>query len=145
MVEIVSPRLKRLFSDWEDRRRGRDFPARADFDPLEMKYILGAMNLIDVLYDPLRFRFRVHASNTTQRIRMDMTGKFLDDMPDQVLKQVIGEHFTEVIERRAPVLKRRRNLTTDKRFVNNEVLVMPLSNDGQSINMLMAALAWDTE
>jgi len=35
----------------------RRFPARADIDPLDFGYVLGHVMLLDVLRDPLRFRY----------------------------------------------------------------------------------------
>jgi len=60
---IECPKLRRLHQDLQDRRRGREMPSRKDFDVLDFAYILGDLNLFDVLYEPLRFRFRVHGSN----------------------------------------------------------------------------------
>src|SRR4051794_23492799 len=44
VIEIESATLRRLYADWDARRRGRKLPARADFDPLELKYILGNLS-----------------------------------------------------------------------------------------------------
>jgi hypothetical protein len=141
--KIRASSLQRLHRDWDSRRKGRDFPSRADFDPLEMKYIIGNLTLVDVLHEPLRFRYRIHASNATERIGIDMTGKLLDSMPDYVFKQIIREHFTEVVRRRGPVLEQRRNHTTDRRVLNDEALVLPLSSDGRTIDMLMVGYNCD--
>jgi hypothetical protein len=137
-----APVLHQLHRDWDSRRRGRDFPSRADFDPLEMKYIIGSLTLVDVLHEPLRFRYRIHASNTSERVGIDMTGKFLDAMPDHIFRQLIRDHFTEVVKRRTPVLGHRVHHSTDSRVLNDEALVLPLSSDGQTVNMLMVGYTW---
>ena len=62
-LEIVSPVLQRLYQDWRNRLHGREMPARRDFDVLDLDYVLGDLNLIDVEHAPLRFRFRVHGTN----------------------------------------------------------------------------------
>jgi len=140
---VRTPALQRLRRDWEIWRRGREFPARADFDPLDLKYILGHLSLVDVLQDPLRFHYRVHGSNTSERIGIDMTGKMLDVMPDDIFRKIVIEHFTEVIKSRAPVLSYRENHTTDHRILNDEALVLPLSKDGKNIDMLLIGYCWD--
>jgi hypothetical protein len=148
MAEIVSPRLQRLLHDWEERRRGREFPARADFTPFDLQYILGNLSLLDVTYDPLRFRYRLHASNLAQRMDKEMTNKSIDDIPvpDHAIR--VRQHFTEVVERRIPVVYKRGGGDSDFRDdflpADCEVLVLPLSSDGTTINMLMSALVWDT-
>jgi hypothetical protein len=140
---VRTPALQQLHRDWENRRRGREFPARADFDPLDLKYILGHLSLIDVLHDPLRFRYRLHASKIAERICFDMTGKSVDLIPDAVFRKIVKDQFAEVVESRAPVLSQRHNHTTDRRVLNDEALVLPLAKDGTNIDMLLVGYCWD--
>ena len=48
-LEIISPTLQRIHQDWQNRRNGRTLPPRSSFDILDFKYILGNLNLLDVL------------------------------------------------------------------------------------------------
>jgi len=149
MMVIAAPRLRRLLRDWEDRLRGREFPARADFTPFDLKYILGNLSLIDVTHEPLNFRYRIHASNLAQRMNKDMTKQSIDDIPVTDHAMRVRKHFSEVVRRRAPVVYKRGGPDSD--FPNDrlpsdcEVLVLPLSSDGKTIDMLMSALVWDVE
>src|SRR5271154_1583883 len=149
LVSIEAPRLRRLLHDWDDRRRGRQFPSRADFTPFDLKYILGNLSLLDVDYDPLRFRYRIHATNLSRRMKKEMTNKNIDDIPVSDHAMRVRKHFTEVIQRRVPVIYKRGGSDSD--FPDDllphdyEVLVLPLSNDGITINMLMSALVWDNK
>jgi hypothetical protein len=146
MVSIASPRLKQLLSDWESWRRGREFPSRADFSPLDLKYILGNLSLLNVTYNPLRFRYRVHATNLSQRMIKDMTNKSIDDIPVPDHAKLARSHLTEVVQRRVPVV-----CTHDSQFPDDhlphdcEVLGLPLSSDGKTIDMLMSAMVWGRE
>jgi hypothetical protein len=151
MLEIHAPslgirnaRLRRLHADWEERRRGRAFPSRADFRPEELNYILGNLSLLDVLHDPLRFRYRVHATNLAQRIGMEFTGKWVDEIPNPIHADGARTHFTEVIERRTPIVYRRRHeFVTDNLPHDCEILALPLAGDGRTIDMLMSAFVWN--
>jgi len=142
-LDIAAPQLRRLYEDWDQRRRGREFPARADFDPLDLKYVLGDLSLVDVLRDPVRFRFRLHASNVVDRGGIDMTGRLVDDMPDERRRGNTLRHYTKVVAQRAPSVISLRNEYTDLRSWHCEVLVLPLAADGTTIDMLMAAFAWE--
>lgn len=135
--------LQRFYADWETRRRGREFPARRDFDPWDLRYALGYISLLDVLRDPLRFRFRLQGVGIAERIGMDMTGKFVEAMPDRRHYHMAMEHYSAVIEARGPAVRMRRAYVTDARVWNCEVLAVPLSNNGADIDMLMSCLAWD--
>jgi len=136
-------RLLRLYAEWEARRRGREFPARADFPPEELGYILGNLSLLDVSYEPLRFRYRVHATNLAHRIGMDFTRKWVDELPNPVHADGARTHFTEVIERRTPIIYRREHeFVTDNLPHDCEILALPLARDGTIIDMVMSAFVW---
>jgi hypothetical protein len=134
--------LHRLLQDWEDRRRGRELPSRKDFDPGDIRYIVGNLSLVDVTRDPLDFRFRIHATNVADRMGFDMTGKMLATLPDRQYAALIRTHYTEVVTLRRPVARLRNRVMTDQHTWNCEVLVLPLSSDGQTVDMLMSAFVW---
>jgi hypothetical protein len=56
-LALVDADLRRLYEFWKERRGTRMAPARAEFDPLALRYVLGNLLLVDVLRDPLRFRY----------------------------------------------------------------------------------------
>jgi hypothetical protein len=149
MIAIAAPRLRRLLRDWEDRRRGREFPSRADFTPFDLKYIMGNLSLLDVDYNPLRFRYRIHASNLAKRMNKEMTKKSIDDIPVADHAMRVRKHFSEVVRRRIPVVYKRgggdSDFPDDHLPPEYEVLVLPLSSDGKTIDILMSALVWDVE
>jgi hypothetical protein len=142
LVELKAPTLQRLYLDWDSRRCGREFPSRADFDPCDLTYVLGNLSLLDVLRNPVRFRYRLHASKTATRIGVDLTGKFVDQIPDRAHAKLANEHCLEVLDSRTPVVKWRHHQATDHRVWNSEILVLPLSNTGSDIDMLMNYIAW---
>jgi hypothetical protein len=141
---IRNARLQRLLTDWEVRRHDREFPSRADFTPHDFQYLIGNLSLLDVRYDPLRFRYRVHASNLARRIGMELTGKWVDEIPNPVHADGARTHFTEVIERRTPIVYRRdHEFVIDNLPHDCEILALPLAADGRTIDMLMSAFVWD--
>lgn len=138
---IRTPLLQRLYDDWERRRRGREFPARADFDVLDMKYAMGNLTIVEVAYDPLRFRFRLHGTRISQRVGYDMTGKGLEELPP-ALSPMVRRHFTAVIEERRPLAEVRERQVADEGVLDSEVLALPLSRDGRIIDMLMVGVCF---
>jgi hypothetical protein len=138
MIEIKSPKLRQLYDDWNSRRHGREFPARADFDPLELKYVLGSLSLVDVLRDPLRFRYRLHGSTMADLVGTDMTGRYLDEMADRRYYEKANTTFTKVVESGAPTGGSYRRFMTDRRTWDYDVLVLPLSSDDKTIDMLIS-------
>jgi hypothetical protein len=133
---IRHPNLLRLYDYWAERRRGRSFPSRQDIDPLEFKFARGNVTLIDVLYDPLRFRFRLVGSLMAQRMGFDFTGRMVDEVEDASYRDSIIKSYREIVESRRPntVLYERPIEGKPRRF---EVLRLPLAADGETINMLL--------
>lgn len=139
---IKAAPLRYLYRDWDTRRGGRPFPARADFDPLELRYILGSLSLIDVLRDPLRFIFRLHASHNAARLGADLTGKEVAEMPSSAEPDRVRAHYELVVASRVPQVQRRGGTHADGIAWEYEVLVLPLSSDGETIDMLMSGISW---
>jgi hypothetical protein len=140
-LETFDPRLQRFYAYWDERRRGRKFPARSDLDPTEFAYILGFVTLIEVQYAPLRFRFRLHGSELVRHGGYDMTGKGIEDVPGEENKRALHERCLSLLESRQPQLVRSARLL-DGRPMRYEAVWVPLSDDGETINMLMRALAY---
>jgi hypothetical protein len=141
-LSIKSPLLQRLHQDWESRRRGRRMPARADFDPVDLKYVLGYLSLIDVQRDPLRFRFRIHASNVAGRVGFDLTGKDVDAIADVHYRKLVSAHYIAVVEQRRPVVEFRDRVVTDNVCLHCEILALPLGNDGETVDRIMTCMVW---
>jgi len=140
---IASGRLRRLLADWNGWRRGREFPARADVDPSQIKYMLGGIVLLEVTYAPLRFRYRLMGAHLAQRRGNDMTGKYLEENPDPELAAGLVRLNTEVINTRRPQMHAYRihsHLTG--RSYHYDALNMPLSEDGTTINMIFSGSAY---
>ncbi|HUB94724.1 MAG TPA: PAS domain-containing protein [Stellaceae bacterium] len=143
MISIRTPVLRRLHRDWESRRAGRDFPARRDFDVLDLHYAIGRLALVDVEQSPsLRFRFRLHGTAISQRVGYDMTGKDLEDVPFPDVRAAIREHFTDVVGERKPAVRMRERQATGDGFISAEVLVLPLAQDGTTIDMLLIGVVF---
>lgn len=142
VLALQSPTLQRLHREWESRRRGRLMPARADFDPVDLKYVLGNLSLIEVMRDPLRFHVRLHASNVAARVGFDLTGKPLDAIPDPHYRKLAWDHCIAVVERRQPVLELRDRVMTDNICLHCEVLALPLGDDGHTVDRIMSAFVW---
>jgi hypothetical protein len=142
LLEIRTTLLQRLYRDWDNRRAGREFPSRRDFDVLDFRYVIGQLALLDVAYGPLRFRFRLHGTGISQRVGYEMTGKELDELPPPLVRASVRRHFSEVVERRTPLVEVRERQIMDDRVVDSESLALPLSTDGKTIDMLMVGVVF---
>jgi hypothetical protein len=58
--------------------------------------VLGDLLWVDVLRDPLRFRYRMIGTNVVQPPQMDMNGRFVDDHPDAEFRRQALSVYTQV-------------------------------------------------
>jgi len=114
-------------------------PGRQDFDVLDLRYILGSLNLLEVGHDPLRLRYRVHGSNCASLLGYDMTSKLVDEYPDPAYRERVRSNMAEVVKNRTPRCDAGREIV-DGRVIRFEALILPLAADGRTVNMLMTAL-----
>ncbi|HZB90275.1 MAG TPA: PAS domain-containing protein [Stellaceae bacterium] len=138
---IETPCLRQLYLYWEARRGNREFPARRDLDPLDFRFALGHIVLIDVLYTPLRFRFRVHGSELSLRAGYDMTGKMAEELPDPKNRARLIERCRGLVERPRP-LRVADQWPLGKRLFSYEAVWLPLGEAGRPVTMLMAGMVY---
>lgn len=139
--KIRRPMLRRVYEHWTALRGGREFPARADLDPLDIGFALGNITLIDVLHDPLRFRYRLHGSVIVDRVGIDMTGKLVDEVPEPERRAFILDNYRTVITTRQP-LERHGERTLDRRHWNFDSIILPFSGDAGVIDMLLVCVEY---
>jgi hypothetical protein len=142
---IRHPSLIRLYEHWEAKRGARAMPSRTDFDPVDLSYILGHLLLMDVIGPPpWRFRYRLIGSELTQRSGRDLTGRMVDELPESEYRTSVIAWHTAVVEQRTP----RRSLTRrviDRRWQHYEILTMPLSSDGEAVDMTVTGVYYIDE
>lgn len=129
--------LSALLQFWEERRKDGRLPARADFDPLDLKKFLGRIVLFDVLQNPRRFRFRLVGTDWVTRFGLDPTNTLVDDFPRVESRPFINEVLGKVVDDRVPIWARRAVVIED-RYYHYGMLLMPLAMDGQTVDMVMA-------
>ena len=143
MPNIAHPKLRRLYEYWDEKRGGRKMPARADLDPLDMRFAIGDVILVDVLdEDPPRFRIRLHGTNLSERTNFDLTGKMLDEMPAPEFRNLATRSFRRVVRTREPMHVLAERLLDD-RHQRYEAILLPLSSDGERIDRLMVGMIYD--
>ncbi len=133
--------LRRLLAYWNDKRGNRAMPGRADIDPLDFLYILGNSSLIEVHRggDGLRYRFRLIGTNVASRLGYDVTGRWLDDVPEPGYRAHLQRAFDRLVASAAPQFER-PDMLIDNRVHCYEVLRLPLGADGRTVDMLLTAV-----
>jgi hypothetical protein len=129
--------LRKLYEYWDARRGARAMPARSDIDPIDLKALLPVLILIDVVPDARRYTYRLVGTREVEMRGRDPTGK-------SILEAYYGESAEEtifyldrVVQTREPVLYRGTYQPLTTRTQRDDVLFLPLSKDGEAVNMIM--------
>jgi hypothetical protein len=138
---IIDPLLRRLYDYWLERRSLRPMPSRSDIDPVDMRFMLGNILLADVLAAPRRFHIRLHGTNLVHRAGYELTGKMLEQLPDEDFRARARECFTTVVETRRPAHSR-RSRTLSGRPQPFEAVILPLSRTAPHVDMLLVGLRY---
>ncbi|NJM92673.1 MAG: PAS domain-containing protein [Rhodospirillaceae bacterium] len=136
----LHPKILRMHEYWLAKRADRLMPARSDIDPLELRDCLGNLCIVEVTGDsPPRFRFRLDGSSLVLSTGFDMTGKFLEEMPDVEYQRFVAAIYRRVVETRAPVFV--VNQEDWKGYdLQVESVTMPLSGDGVRVDGILDAI-----
>lgn len=136
---IGDARLRRLFAYWQEKRAGREFPRRADIDPVDFAYLLGQIALVEILDDPRVYRWRLVGMWWREKFGIEATGTWVDDWPFEDQRRAARSTYDRVVAERRPLLFDRAVLLDGRRF-NTEMLLLPLSENGTDISMVVVAL-----
>lgn len=137
------PELRDLFGVWQSKRQGRAMPARADLTPFDLKAHLGNLFLTDVEAAPLRFRYRLIGTNITRIVKRDATGGYFDEIYTGRLRETAIAANTWVVRERAPIRIFSRTGHERNDIYTYEGVLMPLSQDGERVNMVLGSLLFE--
>lgn len=138
-MKLDQPVLQQLHAYWDARRADRPYPARDEIDPLDLRFILGSLILVDVEAEPRRYRYRLFGSDIARRQGFDMTGKYLEQHPWPELAAMARQTYGEVIANGEPSLIRRHGLLNDQ-YVDHVSLILPLGHS--QVEMLLAGVVF---
>lgn len=137
--DLSSSRLRKLHEYWTARRPGGRLAGRQHIDPLELGFIIGHLALVDVLRDPLRFRYRLIGTHLVAQVGFDLTGRMLDEHPEPTFRRLAAQHYSHVATT-AQALALRSDAVMDGRIRRYEVLLLPLARDGATVDMILAGM-----
>lgn len=137
---------------WNAKRRGGALPSRADIDPLEMKDWLAGVALVDVMREPgegrdasgYTLRYRLIGTRPTLLRGQDVTGRRVEVAYFGASLEAALENYRIVIEQKAPVYDWDHTPSSDGFAREGETLLLPLSTDGETVDMVLVYQEVDT-
>jgi hypothetical protein len=145
--QLDEENLQAVLAYWRGLHVGGRLPRRADIDLVPLRTQLGRLFLIDVLAGGEEFRFRLIGSKLAHRYGRDSTGKLLTECfqgEAQPVGEWLRQRYQTVVRRRIPVLTRAPLVQTGREFTDAVAIHLPLSEDGEAVNMIFGSTAFRT-
>jgi hypothetical protein len=143
---LEHPVLAFLKKYWDAKRGARAMPARADIDPADMKEHLGWIMLMDALPDFVDFRYRIIGTRVTQYFIAESTGKTVTEVfapyGEAAVKGVLAV-YRKAAREKVIVRSYGGGGWLGRSFLDFDALAMPLSDDGETANMVMSVFTFD--
>lgn len=136
-------RNRQLYEWWLERRGARTMPARADFDPCDMRGMLGFFSFLEVLPDG-RFRFRIDGTEVVAATGVDMTGRMADLYPHSERRDAILASYRRIVAERQ-ALRIYMDVELDRRWFNLEIVLLPLGDDANGVTHLISGMGTSPE
>jgi len=133
------PRLKKVLDYWEKVRGSRFAPPWIEFE-LTMLPVSLVPSTIVADYDPERddLKFRFWGTAMVSVFRMEMTGRYIGDLPDGTLFEPLMAGFREIRRTGKPILTVNEAHPENQPPILSPVLRMPLSDDGEAVVAVVA-------
>jgi hypothetical protein len=151
LVEFDPPRpvksaLAFLRDYWDAKRGQRPMPSRADINPAEMKQHIRSIVLVDALPDYADFRYRMIGGDVTEHMLSDATGKTVRE----ALARYGKEQADGAVAAYAHMARERliMRLHGSAAWLNHphldfDSIHLPLSDDGEHVNMIISAVIFE--
>ena len=112
---------------------------RQHFDPGALRDLLPLINLVDVIRDKdrLRFRFRLVGTEQTEKAAREITSQFVEDAVTPEFVDRITANMRTVVEQRAPFYDRFPMPHPKREFIDSERIYFPLASDGETVDMIL--------
>ena len=134
------PAVREFYEYWLRISPPGRLPGRRHMVPEDIAPLLPRLWMLDVVRNPLRFRYRLVGTDLTRSMRREVTGRWLDEaQPGSVSNINLRDRYRFVAEvgrptwRRGPTLWNRE---PNHRMVEN--CVVPLATDGETVDKIIA-------
>ena len=144
---LENPVLAFLKAYWDEKRGLRAMPARADINPADMKEHLGWVMLLDALPDFLDFRYRVIGTRVTRYFVSESTGKTVTEVfapYGEAAVSGVQAVYRKAARDKIVVRSYGGAGWLGQSFLDFDALAMPLSDDGETANMVMSIFTFDS-
>jgi hypothetical protein len=127
-----------LYNLWDAKRGARRMPSRANFSTSDLRRWLGNIHLIEVIEGGQDFRYLVFGTDIARYYDVEMTRRLASEWPAD-MRHAAFVTYRRVTRDACPYLVR-QNEFAQARLHSNHRLVLPLSNNGTTVDHVITHL-----
>lgn len=127
--------LRDVYSYWLSMKGERSMPSRDDLNPTDIVPLLPHISLIDVEKESGRYKMRLIGTETVKAMGIDITGKYLDELPH--IEGILKENYDWLVAEKRPYLNFDKLKWSNKSYLEYYALGLPLSANNTDVNILM--------
>jgi hypothetical protein len=127
-----------LFQLWLHKRGDRAMPSKPDLAAPDLRPWLGDIHLIEVIDQGRDFRYLIFGTDIARYYDVEMTRRFVSEWPDAMREAAFATYMR--VTRDACAYLVRQNEIAVNRLFSNHRLVLPLSNDGVTVDHILTHL-----
>jgi hypothetical protein len=133
--------IQHMYRYWRGKARDGRLPRRVDIDPADIPRFLSHLMIVEVVDDERRYVYRLVGTKEVEMRGRDPTGMsviegFLGPSLEDVLSMYDG-----TVRERTPQYDDKPYISTNGRWISDETLFLPLSDDGVRINRILVFAA----
>lgn len=137
LPKAASPILDAAFDYWLGKKSGPEIPLRSAIDPVEIPRLLPHLMLLDVLSEPLDFRYRLIGEGIQANITRGFRGKTHRQLEGKGPGSLVWEGLRKVVETGIPRYGRAPYVGPETTVTQFFDLLLPLSEDGASVSQIL--------
>jgi hypothetical protein len=135
MDDLPNGIMRDIYQYWQDIRGDRNMPSRADLIPENIVRLLPHLTLVDVEEKTGRYKFRLIGTETVKTFGKDVTGKYLDEMPE--VERYLKVRYEWLVREKKPYFIFDKLKWAQKLYLDYYVLGLPLSQNGHDVTMFL--------
>ena len=143
LLRRCAPQIRKLFEYWEILRGKRNCPSRSDFEPSAIPELLEFISLVDVSSKTPRFVYRLMGTRVVHLLGKELTGEAVGTGVKRSELVSVIQRYESVADNMAPFYHRNFLQEEFDDYTEVERLMLPLSNDGKTVNIILIPICID--
>ncbi len=136
-LERASANVRELYEYWRSKCRSERLPSRADIDPVDIPHLLPYLTIVEVVADHRRYVYRLVGTKEVEIRGRDPTGKSVAEAYYGPSIEEAHMFYDQAAASAQPVYDDSPFIGPDGRYNDDEMLFLPLSDDGKSVTRIL--------